>query len=67
MRAFWELSSERQFGKVIGPIPWSKIVLYGERRKLDDPMMRVFELVLREMDEEYLKYQRDEQQRRTQK
>ena len=29
--------------------------------------MRVFELVLREMDEEYLKYQRDEQQRRTQK
>jgi len=30
-------------------------------------MMRVFELVLRELDEEYLKYQRDEQQRRTQK
>jgi len=29
--------------------------------------MRVFELVLRELDEEYLKYQRDEQQRRTQK
>jgi hypothetical protein len=30
-------------------------------------MLRVFELVLRELDEEYLKYQRDEQQARTQK
>lgn len=64
LRAFTDLSSERQFGHAIGPIPWSKIVWYGERRNLDDPMMRVFEFVMRELDEAYLKFQRDEQQRR---
>ena len=63
IRAFWELSSERQFGHAIGPIPWSKIVSYGERRKLDDAMMDVFETVVRELDESYLKWQRDRQQR----
>ena len=67
MRAFWELSSERQFGHAIGPIPWSKIVFYGERQKLDDSMVLVFEHVIRELDEAYLKYQRDEQKKRTQK
>jgi hypothetical protein len=65
LRAFWELSSERQFGHAIGPIPWSKIIFYGERRNLDDAMMEVFEFIVRELDEAYLKWQRDEQQRRT--
>ena len=63
IRAFWELSSERQFGQAIGPIPWSKIISYGERQNLDDAMMDVFEFVLRELDEAYLKWQRDRQQR----
>jgi hypothetical protein len=63
MRAFWNLSSERQFGHAIGPIPWSKIIDYGERRNLDDTMMDVFEHVLRELDEAYLKWQRDRQKR----
>lgn len=65
IRAFWELSSERQFGHAIGPIPWSKIISYGERRNLDDAMMDVFEHVARELDEAYLKWQRDEQANRT--
>ncbi len=64
LEAFDALSSERYFGTAIGPIPWSKIVLYGEKRKLDDAMMGVFEHVLREMDEAYLKWQRDQQERR---
>lgn len=64
LRAFWELSSERQFGHAIGPIPWSKIVQYGERRKLDDAMMLVFEHVMRILDEAYLRWQRDDQERR---
>lgn len=62
--AFDALSSERFFGTAIGPIPWSKIVLYGEKKKLDDAMMGVFEHVLREMDECYLKWQREQQERR---
>lgn len=64
MRAFWNLSSERQFGQVLGPIPWSKIIDYGERRKLDDAMVGVLEHVVREMDECYIRWQRDQQQRR---
>ena len=64
MRAFWELSSERQFGQAIGPIPWSKIVSYGERQGLDNTMLKVFEHVIRELDEQYLRWQRDQQQRR---
>lgn len=67
LRAFWELSSERQFGQAIGPIPWSKIVIYGKRKKLDDSMLAVFEFVVRELDEAYLEWQRDEQRRRTEK
>ncbi len=64
LRAFWELSSERQFGQAIGPVPWSKIVQYGVRRNLDDAMMVVFESVVRNLDEAYLKWQRDQQKRR---
>ncbi len=62
--AFDALSSERYFGQAIGPIPWSKIVLYGEKKKLDDAMIGVFTHVLREMDEGYLKWQRNQQERR---
>jgi hypothetical protein len=59
--AFDALSSERYFGTAIGPIPWSKIVLYGEKKGLDYTMCSVFEHVLREMDEAYLKWSRDQQ------
>lgn len=64
MRAFWDLSTERQFGQYIGPIPWSSIVQYGTRQNLDDAMLGVFEHVVRELDEAYLQWQRDDQKRR---
>lgn len=67
MRAFWELSSTRQFGQVVGPIPWDMIVLYGERAGLSLDMQRVFEEVVRELDEKYLEHCREEQRQRTQK
>lgn len=67
MRAFWELSSTRQFGGVVGPIPWDMIVAYGERKGLDDAMMGVFEDVIRSLDESYLKWQRQKQGQRTEK
>lgn len=63
MRAFWQLSTERQFGQVIGPIPWSKIISYGERESLDYYMCSVFVHVVRELDECYLKWTRDKQER----
>lgn len=65
MRAFWELSTERQFGHVIGPIPNSRIVEYGYRHGLNRGMLHVLETVIRELDEHWLSWQRDEQKRRT--
>lgn len=65
MRAFWELSSERHFGNVIGPIPNSKVADYGWRHGLNPAMIGVLETVIRELDEHWLEWQRDEQKRRT--
>lgn len=65
LSAFWELSTERQFGHVIGPIPNSKVADYGFRRGLSPGMIRVLETVIRELDEHWLKWQRDEQRRKT--
>lgn len=53
--AFWELSTCRAFGMSLGPIPWNYIVQYADRRGLDDRMSRVFEYVIRELDEVYLR------------
>lgn len=67
MRAFWELSSTRQFGGVVGPIPWDKIIEYGERKGLDPAMMEVFLDVIRSLDEAYLGWQREKQGKATSK
>lgn len=67
LRAFWELSTERMFGQVIGPIPNSRIVQYGERKGLNRAMLGVLEAVIREMDEAWLGWQRDEQRKQSQK
>jgi hypothetical protein len=65
MHAFSELSSCRQFGDTIGPIPWHRIRQYGETRGLDEDMLRVFEHVIRLLDEAYLEQQREEQKQRS--
>lgn len=67
LHAFWELSTCRNFGYAIGPIPWHRIVQYGSRKGLDDAMMGIFEHVIRELDEAYLEWQRTEQKQRTKK
>jgi len=65
LRAFWELSSERQFGQSVGPIPWSKVIQYGERKGLDSVMIGVLEVVMRELDEVYLKDLLEAQRKRS--
>ena len=63
VRAFWELSSTRQFGYSTGPIPWHRVVQYGQRIGLDARMIAVFEVVVRELDEVYLEWLRENQRR----
>lgn len=65
LAAFWELSTERSYGHYLGPIPWSKIIFYGDRLRLDDTMMAVFTRVVRELDEAFLEDQRTNAGRRT--
>lgn len=43
----------------MGPIPWHRIVEYARLYHLDDSVTDVFILVMRELDEAYLKQQRD--------
>ena len=59
MRAFWELSTERAYGHVIGPIPNSKVAAYGYRKGLNSAMVEVLEVVIRELDERWLEWQRE--------
>lgn len=54
--AFWELSSERQFGFGLGPIPWSSIVAYAEFVGLDREAFFIFLRIIREMDEAYVEW-----------
>lgn len=53
--AFWELSSDRQIGFSTGPVPWSSIDRWLERRGVTDAAeAQTFIRLIREMDEVYL-------------
>ena len=73
MRAFWDLSTERQLGFTVGPIPVSAIQDYASAKGLPSYMMVLFESVIRAMDKVYLesaekarKKSADDRQTRTQ-
>lgn len=53
MQAFWDLSTERQLGFTVGPIPASSIYRYPGAQGLSPAMMCLFEAVIRKMDETY--------------
>lgn len=65
INAFWDLSTERQVGFSIGPIPESKILEYGSRAGLNSRMLGVFKRAIRRMDSRYQKHLSDEQDKRT--
>lgn len=44
---------------MVGPIPWTVIVAYGDRKGLDRDLMDLFEVVMRALDEAYLAWQRE--------
>jgi hypothetical protein len=54
MKAFWDLSTERQLGMTAGPIPWTRIQAYACACELSSSMMKVFEAVIRAMDSTYM-------------
>lgn len=56
MRAFWQLSTERQVGFSVGQIPVSKIEEYGDKHGYDCITLDIFKQMIREMDAAYLKW-----------
>ena len=64
IEAFWALCSERQFGYAVGPIPLSAIEAYGRTQGFDRVMMLLFHYLIREMDDEYDRYNKREQGKR---
>ena len=54
MKAFWLLSTERQIGFSVGPIPVSKIDEYGEKHGFDEMTLDIFRGIIRVMDVAYL-------------
>ena len=57
MEAFNELSSCRQIGFGLGPIPWRDTLLYAYHAGIAPDMVSTFLLCIREMDEAFLRWQ----------
>lgn len=57
--AFWGLSTERQVGMDLGPIPASAIERYGVKARIThEDEFKSFEWLIREADDEFLSYYR---------
>lgn len=56
--AFINLNTERRFGQVEGPIPWSAIENYGMRRQLDEEELVDLHFYVSTMDSAYLEYRK---------
>lgn len=55
--AFLELSSCRQMGMALGPIPWTAVNDYALYMDLDEDQHEDLHFFVRELDNEYVKYQ----------
>lgn len=64
LRAFWDLNTTRQIGMDLGPIPWNRIVEYGERAGLDHDLINPFVRIIRLMDAAYREWNEAEADKR---
>lgn len=64
LRAFYNLTTCRQIGMSIGPIPWTDIYKYALFLELDKDLIDPFIQIIREMDSGWLNWQHDEQERK---
>lgn len=64
MKSFHDLGTERDIGMSLGPIPWSKIVMYADEYGLDPDVKEAFVNIMRTMDVAFMKHNSDEQKRK---
>jgi len=56
MDAFYELSSERQVGLMLGPIPWSSVRRWGQCFNLDEEQLEDLHWYMSRLDAAFLKH-----------
>lgn len=56
LQAFYDLSTCRNIGQILGPIPWNIIVQYAEYSGLEIDMTDLFIRVMRSLDLAYLEW-----------
>ncbi len=67
MKAFHELSTERQLGFTVGPIPMSAIRSYPGLEALSPAMIVLFETVIQRMDSTYRDWAESERKKANKK
>ncbi len=63
MQAFWDLSTERQLGFTVGPIPESAIQRYPGVECMSPAMIVLFKTVIRSMDQTYREWAESERKK----
>ena len=63
LRAFWDLSTERSYGQVLGWIPWSRAIEYASKAGLESDMLRPFWTIIHTMDGGFMDWQSGEYRR----
>lgn len=61
--AFDRLSTCRQLGMGLGPIPWDKVIDYAHRCELDDEMTDAFVTIISQMDQAFRGWHDDQAER----
>lgn len=62
LKAFYDLTSCREVGMGLGPIPWRDIYTYAIYAGFENDLYDHFIQVIREMDAGYLEWQRKKQE-----
>ena len=67
IRAFFRLSTCREIGMAVGPIPWSSIVDYADRAGLKGDSAETFTTIMMSLDHAYLADERARQKTEAQR
>jgi hypothetical protein len=66
-RAFWEMSTDRDFGMAEGPIPWSVMDRYALRHEIEDDEFDRFVLMIKSLDSVYIEHRTKQQNKKMKK
>lgn len=65
LESFWDLSTCRNFGMGVGPIPWLAIIEYARHLGFDDLLSNDFCKIIKDMDNIYIDWYNKQQAKKT--